>query len=243
MSPLFKITPRRVVNCRYVLTTLEKYDIGDTTNQSIGTVIGPQYSSYLSRVQKKTHISDTKSMFIIIFQRFWQRTVNKSFAYTNISYAKPLKLFTKSKISFRLQNVGVFTLNNLCLFNLKFKFKYRFKKAFFSFLFPNQLKKSLMDKKKRIIISRFFLRRRLKTLASVKFSFKTFKKKFKNFYSLKFLNTQGMSNSSNPLHFYRNTTLNILYKEDFLSKGIDSSSKIQEVFIRRVRFKPGYQRI
>ena len=179
----------------------------------------------------------------LLFGRFLNRTINPSFIYNSASKNKALKLFTKTKKSFRLQNIGVFILNNSRLFKLQYRFKFRFKKLYFSFLFPNQLKKSLMDKKKRIIISRFFLRRRLKTFNSLKFSFKTFKKKFKSFYNLKFFNTQESGNPNSSLHFYKNSAYDILYRNDYLSKGIDFSAKIQEVFIRRIRFKPGYQRI
>lgn len=100
-----------------------------------------------------------------------------------------------------------------------------------------------MDKKKRIIISRFFLKRKLKTFNSLKFSFKTLKKKFKNFYNLRFFNNQGVGDTKSSIHLFKNSTYDILYRNDYLSKGIDFSSKVQEVFIRRIRFKPGYQRI
>jgi hypothetical protein len=203
-----------------------------------------QRGNFSNRKGVNLKYTDSLSVALkLLFRRFLERIVNPSFIYNSASKNNALKLFTKTKKSFRLQNVGVFILNNTRLFKLQYRFKFRFKKLYFSFLFPNQLKKSLMDKKKRIIISRFFLRRRLKTFNSLKFSFKTFKKKFKSFYNLKFFNTQEVGNPNSSIHFYKNSAYDILYRNDYLSKGIDFSSKIQEVFIRRIRFKPGYQRI
>lgn len=209
-------------------------------SQTIQTFRCNPHAFTVERVLRRSNLS---LVLRTLFQRFLDRTLNTSFIYSKASQKAPLKIFTKTKKSFILQNIGVFILNNSRLFKLQYRFKFRFKKMYFSFLFPNQLKKSLMDKKKRIIISRFFLRRKLKTFSSLKFSFKTFKKKFKNFYNLKFFNTQGANTSHSAIHSYKNSAYDIVYRGDYLSKGIDFSAKIQEVFIRRIRFKPGYQRI
>jgi len=48
--------------------------------------------------------------------------------------------------------------------------------------------------------------------------------------------------SNNNLHNH-NYKEGIIYSEDFNNMGIDESFNVGEVFISRVRFKPGYQRM
>jgi len=192
-----------------------------------------------SRYKENLFISGVKDYLL----SWASSAVSKSFVYINSKFNKGLRLATKTKKAFIMQNVGVFILNNSVFKKLKLKYKFRFKKLFFSFLFPNQLKKSLMDRKKRIIVSRYFLRRKLKSAKSLKFSFKIFKKKFRKFYNLQFPNLAYSTNYQTPHYFYSKPKDDILYKTDYLAKGLDYSFKFDEVFIRRVRFKPGYQRL
>ena len=163
---------------------------------------------------------------------------------SQIRINRKLKLYTRTNVTFILHNIGFFILNNQKLFILPLTHKYRIKKMMYTFIQANQAKKTLMDKKKRIIVSRYFLRRRLKTYQTVRFSFKKFKKKFLQFFSLFTHNKQGVfTQGTHRQYMYQNESTEIMYKDDYRLRCNDVSYKKTEFFIKRVRFKPGYQRL
>ena len=182
------------------------------------------------------------SIFNNIFQH---KTTN----YTINKVALDSLVFEPKSSNFIFQNIGIFLSQQLNLFNnIKYKFKYNIKKKIFSFLKLNQTKQSLMKKKKKIIISRFFLKTKLFSFKFLKFSFKFLKKKFKNYHistlqNKLFLNKINNTNfAQNSLNF-KTSKNDILYRNLFLLKGDDVSFKKSEVHITRIRFKPGYQRL
>ena len=127
-------------------------------------------------------------------------------------------------------------------------FKGRFKKSMYSFLYPNQYKRSIFMSKKKIIISRFIYKRKFRSVRQFNFSFKLLKKKFHDFFIKKKYNMSGLNNyfnrfGENDMYMYSRTQQNIIYRKESHSKGLDNSDKLNEVFIPRVRFKPGYQRL
>lgn len=127
-------------------------------------------------------------------------------------------------------------------------YKSRFKKSMYSFLYPNQYKKSIFISKKKIIISRFVYNNMFKSSRRLNFSFKLIKNRFSNFFNSKKYNMSGLNEKFSGLggkdvHMYSNSKQYITYKNEFCSKGLDNSDRLREVFIPRVRFKPGYQRL
>jgi len=151
-----------------------------------------------------------------------------------------MRLKTRSRKNFILRNMGVFLLSKYNYFtgiaNTKL-LKSQFKKKYFSFLYPNQVKKSILFRKKKIVISRFFrkLRARL-SLSSSPF----FTTKYLLFHLRDHFNTRLTSKNVNG---YQNFHRNILTTNRLYYKGNDLSARSEEVFIPRIRFKPGYQRL
>jgi len=165
-----------------------------------------------------------------------------------------LILKTKTQKNFIFKNTGLFLYTNSSFFSKKyFQYKYSFKKILFSFLFPNQIKKNLMNRKRRILISRFFSKFKKYSPKNFRFSLLLLKKNFKLFYTKNLLNTSFfgksllnsdfISYSNSNLNFYKNSSDEILYKDSYSLRGSDTSFKLKEVHISRIRFKPGYQRI
>ena len=162
-----------------------------------------------------------------------------------------LQLSSKVGKNFIFKNFGFFLKHNLRYFSNKlFRYKYNFKKLIFSFLFPNQVKKNIMNKKRRIIISRFFYKNRNYSPKSFRFSVKLLKNNFKKYYNYHLLNksffyktiTNDSFNNS-KINNYQTSYSEILYPSNYSNRGNDYSFKLNEVHIKRVRFKPGYQRI
>lgn len=164
------------------------------------------------------------------------------------SFRKRKVTFTGTKKPFIFMNTG-FILTQKTNNTLKFfAYKSRFKKILYSFIQPNQYKKSIFMSKKKIIISRFVYKKKLRSIRQFNFSFKLFKKKIKFFFLSKKYNMSNLNNYFNgsrphDMYTYSRTQQNIIYKNELYSKGLDNSDKLKEVFIPRVRFKPGYQRI
>lgn len=165
-------------------------------------------------------------------------------------------LQSKSKKNFIFKNFGVFLGHKLAYFSNKiFKYKFSFKKILFSFLFLNQVKKNLMNKKRRILISRFFSKFKTFSPKSSRFSIKLLKKKFKNYYNFNLLNKSFRNKIISSLDFfsadlsklssavYTKPFGEVLYPLNYKHRGEDTSVKLKEVHIKRIRFKPGYQRI
>lgn len=150
-------------------------------------------------------------------------------------------LKSKNNQPFIIQNTGLVLMSKInltgnLLNNNKFKFK--FKKKYFSFLAPNQLKKSILLIKSRIVISRFFYQNKKKfnIFKFNRFSHKNFLLKFTDFFK-----KNSLIGVTTP--YFKPAHNNILDSTVFKQKGLDESFKIKEVFIPRIRFKPGYQRL
>ena len=127
-----------------------------------------------------------------------------------------------------------FKLNAIIRRNLPYKFF--FKKQFFSFLAPNQIKKSILARKKRIVVSRFF-----KTPEAIMQKYNYFNYHNKNLL-LSFTSYYNLHNNlgAGSYAYYSD---NITMYDSFSNRGVDDSFKYNEVFIKRIRFKPGYQRL
>ena len=168
------------------------------------------------------------------------------------SHPQPLQpkhyLTLESRVNqlFIFQNIGLFIYNqnNFTVNNL-LPYKSAIKKKMFSFLYPNQIKKNILMKKRRILISRFFIKFRKIN----RFSLFQFKSYFKNNHLINFYNnlfnplTSGKHDGGNKNILYTNTREDILYKDNFDSRGVDLSFRVKEVHVSRVKFKPGYQRL
>ena len=120
---------------------------------------------------------------------------------------------------------------------------FRFKKQFFSFLKPNFFKQSIVLKKKRILIARFFnepylnLTSLLSDEGLVHFSFTHFFTKLQSLFSSSQVNLTHVNTA--PLSYTEDRLADAtVYNTKFTEADIRS-----EVFIRRVRFRPGYQRL
>ena len=164
-----------------------------------------------------------------------------------LSTGASLNLVTRVSTPFILLNYGLFVRDSFRLSSPALdynNYKYKFKKNYFSFLYPNQLKRSILMRKKRVLVSRFFLKSRFNKLRSFRFSTKPFLTTFKSLYLNK-LKGSSLRNSvfSSKNTNYLNFKQNIFYRNDFSVRGSDESFKVGEVFIPRVRFKPGYQRL
>ena len=144
---------------------------------------------------------------------------------------KPKPIFNLTKISLKsLSNLNKTILNYTSLFikfrllTTNFKFdskKFLIKKSLFSFLKPNESKKNIMNRRKKINSSRIYSRIRNSSLHTslinrARPSF--FKKQSKLFY----FDTTNTSNLTKSNYFSRTSS---------------------ELFLPRVKFKPGYQRI
>lgn len=159
-----------------------------------------------------------------------------------------VNIITKVSAPFILLSYGLFVVSRLYLPSTVFDYvgyKYRFKKKYFSFLYPSQLKRSVLMRKKRVLVSRFFLKSRFKrSRPSSRFSAKPFFTAFKSIFlsKLKGSSLFGSVFSGRNVS-YENPKQGIVYRNDFRTKGLDMSFQSDEVFIPRVRFKPGYQRL
>lgn len=143
---------------------------------------------------------------------------------------------------FILANTGLFFLSKK-LFNQTqdngiFYEKFLFKKSFFSFLAPNQLKKSVLTRKKRIVSARFFkpVNANLKSYNATLYTNNHILNYMRNYFTLRSIQPSLHSSYCLPLN-------TIIFEQSFFHNGPDESFKSGEVFIKRIRFKPGYQRI
>jgi hypothetical protein len=153
---------------------------------------------------------------------------------TNFSVSKYPKgqlsiKFINSRLSLRINNTtgktllsytSLFLRFRLCMLNLSFKSeKFLMKKMLFSFLKPNESKRSIMNRRKKIHVSRFYKRIKNSTSASYK-------------PTRNFANNSILSNSAFSA---RTSTLNSVFHT--------KKKRVYELFLPRVKFKPGYQRL
>ena len=122
-----------------------------------------------------------------------------------------------------------------------------FKKKIYSFLFPNEVRRSIMNRRKAFKSYRFIQKitanfRKKKPYYSLVF--------FKNTHKI-FFRLEALSKSLCPktnLFEYKPmansmTREEVLYEDGFYNKGHIENLRSKEIFIKRIRFKPGYQRI
>jgi len=152
-------------------------------------------------------------------------------------------IFFKTKVltSFIFKNIGVFFISRFSLCNHSITFiKSQLKKKVFSFLYPGEEKKFIFLKRKRRVLTRLIVRP--SKYKNLYFSYKTF------FHILKV--SQYSVNLNNKIRNYSLGILNYLQPsinnarvgaKDF--NFYDVFSKFSEPYIKRVRFKPGYQRL
>ena len=150
-----------------------------------------------------------------------------------LNYRKNLKkdkpYFKLSKLSLKISNLigstklsylSIFLKYRLLILNLNFKSeKFLMKKLLFSFLKPNEAKKSIMNRRKKIQVSRLY--RKIKQSQVASNTLMLSKSKLT-------LITNKMYNSSTNSHFKTYTT---------------RTKNSYELFLPRVKFKPGYQRL
>ena len=165
---------------------------------------------------------------------------------------------TRTRKNFTFKNIGMF-LNALTLTNQKnpFTYKFLFKKKLFSFLYPNEVRNSLMNRKKRITFYKLVYKLKHKAKNKPRYSLASFNKFLLGQYKVS-LSNQTNSNLTESLFTrkpqspiktslaYKNYVTSrdeILYPSNFSYRGQDPSFRWSEVRIPRVRFKPGYQRM
>lgn len=158
-------------------------------------------------------------------------TINNKFRIN--SYEKKSNLskpyFKLSKLSLKISNIigstklsylSIFLKYRLLILNLNFKSeKFLMKKLLFSFLKPNEAKKSIMNRRKKIQVSRLY--RKIKHSKVASNSLILSKPKLT-------LLTDKTYNSLNTTYFKTHTM---------------RTKNSYELFLPRVKFKPGYQRI
>ena len=165
-------------------------------------------------------------------------------------------VMTRTGKKFTFQNTGMF-MNPLTILNQRnpFTYKFLFKKKIFSFLYPNEVRNSLMNRKKRITFYKLVYKIKHRAKTKPRHALSSFNKFFLNHYKNSLANSTH-SRSTNSLFrpsaidehslAYRNYTLSkdeIMYPENFKYRGQDLSFRWSEVKIPRVRFRPGYQRM
>jgi hypothetical protein len=160
--------------------------------------------------------------------------------------------------NFIFKNFGIFLTSFIFLNQKKpFSYKYLFKKKIFSFLYPNEVRNSLMARKKRITFYQLVYKLKHRSKQKTHYSFASFNKFFINHYKTSLQNTSNISitrelftklplqqdASTLNLPNYTASRDEILYDQNFSHRGVDLSFKRSEVRIPRVRFRPGYQRM
>lgn len=175
--------------------------------------------------------------------------LSKTSTYGLNSQPTNLNISTRSLKSFILRNSGISILSKQ---NWKNKFptklKSQFKKKLFSFIFPGQVKKNILLRRKKQVLTRL-LTKSTNLIGSIdRFSYQLFHQLFTTEQFTQknnsLLGSFSKANINSPLTNSNNLN-NVYYSFDFQTKGIDLGDLHvnAEVRIPRVRFKPGYQRI
>jgi hypothetical protein len=162
---------------------------------------------------------------------------------------------SRTKQAYIFQNLGMF-LNSLSLRNQKnpFTYKYVLKKKIFSFLYPNEVRNALMNRKKKITSYKLLFNFKKKLKLRPRFNLASFNKLLLQHYKISLQSHLRTNTSLWNVHditskntlFYKNYLVSqdeIIYPNKFQYRGTDFSFKTTEVKIPRVRFKPGYQRM
>lgn len=160
---------------------------------------------------------------------------------------KSVILNSRTSKPFSFRNVGVFLWSQKKhFFKKNTTLRFMFKKKIYSFLFPNEVRKSIMNRRKAFKSYRFVYKTSSFKKKKPYYSLAFFKNNHKDFFRLESL-FKSLS-STNLLSNYKLLSNNmtreeILYEDDFANKGHIENLRSKEIFIRRIRFKPGYQRI
>jgi hypothetical protein len=162
-----------------------------------------------------------------------------------LSFTDPVCITSKINKPFIFRNSGLFLSSKYNFFRVMksdMRFKFRFKKKYFSFLAPNEIKKAVLTKKKKITLSRFFYNRRrsIESYDSNFFSVKDTLFRFREFFKKEYSSATTLLGVNSQ---YRRSYGDVIYKDLLTRKGLDEADRYGEVLIPRVRFKPGYQRI
>ena len=205
----------------------------------------PKLEGYL-RLVTKLHLPYTVEPLINLRHRlinFLTQIPPTRYPFTLIRPKKYLKLSVKGSMGFMIRNLGMFIISRFNFFKTRTvnkEFKFKFKKNYFSFLKPNFLKKSIMVKKRRIVTTRFFrsMRWKFRSLAKFHMAFKNIVTKFRGF----FLQNSKLNGSYITPHFLHKQST-ALYSLQTRYQNFIETDVYGEIFIQRVRFKPGYQRI
>ena len=159
------------------------------------------------------------------------------------SVHKPVTLKVKNKAyAFTLKNSPLYISYRFRMEKSKFiPFKSTLKKLIFSFLKPNQIKRSLMLRRQKITYFRFFNRFNRKDMRN-KFLLSNYSRVFtahdQEFTDYSLSNFRSIRYRSYTKPFFSSITDNT-----FLQKFPNHENFKGEVHIPRVRFKPGYQRL
>lgn len=164
--------------------------------------------------------------------------------------------------NFIFKNIGMFLHHHTITSRHKpFNYKYFFKKKIFSFLYPNEVRNSLMNRKKKIIFYKLVFKINHKSKKKIFYNVAEFNKFFLKHYKIHLYNQTSSAEFGNlntlfnarPNYHKSSFNLNylnytqsvdeILYEENFSHRGTDLSFRFSEVKIPRIRFKPGYQRM
>ena len=216
---------------------------------------------YLTRYKPSDFLKGKNSTSILLRKSIFSSECKKSVGVRVREPIKLLELRTALRVPFILNVSGIFLTRRLLLTEDKLRtWAYRFKKLFFSFLQPNQVKKSIMNRQRRIVKHRAIGRFSLKSSSYFTFSYAYFNRFFKldllnriqvNLWSridintTDFFATSWLSPTVNCSTYlgYTESQNELVNVNFFNNKGSDYTFTVGEVRIPRVKFKPGYQRI
>ena len=177
---------------------------------------------------------------------------------TSFKIALPAKKlrYKKKSMSLKTRSNQTFTLKSPIMFFKQFVLKssfrkqtpkFVFKKLVFSFFKPNEVRRNLMNLKKKFHIYNLVFREKILRRSNSTFKPSTLKQIYKNSNYYNLYNSKLSSNpaSEETQHTFNSTkfSLDIVNTDVFSSKGYDFTLKRPEVKIPRVRFKPGYRRL
>ena len=213
-------------------------------------------SSAKSKIKRKKILLNPKKSLTFTKQR------SKIRYYSTASNNKNYPMIkTRSGKRFILQYLGLFVHQNTMKHQLGQQgFKYIFKKRIFSFVFPNEIRSLLLQKKKKITFYQLVFKNKISKPRNPSFNLLSYKQLLiehyklstaaranyqQNFHSVFFGNfSNNVSTILNSKYVgYDNSQNEIIHNTDFTKRGVDLSYRVNEVRVPRIRFKPGYQRI
>ena len=199
-------------------------------------------SRVLTRVECNFSLRPQKGVHVKMNSKFLPLQVTQpTELYTYPEYSVQARFFKK----FILTNVGLFIVyqNNLLLKQGFSENRSQFKKKLFSFVYPENEKKSIFLRKKKLTL-KSILRNLSKNVSLTKnFSYKNLKQSYAN---SKYLFRQNQFTGEYPASTnYGSSYTDILDAPHHRTKGSDNRYlfTLREVKLARVRFKPGYQKL